>query len=542
MTAVPAPPDLPFAAWGERRGLPPHARRWLDREIGLGRPSQAPAVADVAVAPSRLTAAARAALADAVGADGVLDDDAARLLHAGGRSYLDLLAQRSGRPLDVPDAVLQPPDADAVEAALHACAEHDLAVVPFGGGTSVVGGLQPLPGRHAAVVSLDLRRLDRLVAVDRGSLTATFQAGVRGPAAEALLAEHGLTLGHFPQSYEHASLGGYAATRSAGQASTGYGRFDDLVVALEARTPAGPLRLGRGAATAAGPDLMGLLLGSEGAFGVLTEVTVKVRPRPEARRYEGVFFRSWEDGCRALQALVQEGVAADVTRLSDPDETRVQLALAGTGGLKGRAARALLSARGYRPGCLAVLGWEGGSDLAARRRATVAVVRRHGGLPVGTGVGARWEHGRYDGPYLRDDLLDAGVLVETLETSALWSRLAVTHAAVRTALTAALPGARPVVMCHVSHLYPHGASLYFTVLARQSTSDPVGQWQRAKDAASAAIVAAGATITHHHAVGTDHRDHLPAEIGPLGVDVLRAVQAVLDPAGVMNPGKLVPDS
>jgi len=161
-------------------------------------------------------------------------------------------------------------------------------------------------------------------------------------------------------------------------------------------------------------------------------------------------------------------------------------------------------------------------------------------MPLGTSVGERWQRGRFEGPYLRDDLLDAGVLVETLETSAVWSRLHETREAVRAALIDALPGARPVVMCHVSHLYRHGASLYFTVLARQSESDPIGQWQRAKQAASAAIVATGATITHHHAVGTDHRDHLPAEIGPLGVEVLRAVKGVLDPAGVMNPGKLVP--
>jgi alkyldihydroxyacetonephosphate synthase len=406
----------------------------------------------------------------------------------------------------------------------------------------VVGGVAPLRGRHAAVVALDLRRLDRLVSVDRESLTAVFEPGVRGPAAEALLAEHGLTLGHLPQSFEHASLGGYAATRSAGQASTGYGRFDELVTAVEVRTPAGPLRVGRGAASAAGPDLLGLLLGSEGAFGVVTSVTVRVRPVPTTRRYEGMFFRSWQEGCAALREMEQGGTAPDVARLSDPDETRVQLALAGSGGLKGRLGTAVLAARGYRGGCLAVLGWEGDAEtVAARRRATVRVAKRHGGFPVGTSVGERWRSGRFDGPYLRDDLLDAGVLVETLETSATWAELHRTRDAVRAALHSALSSTPPVVMCHVSHLYRHGASLYFTVLARQDSADPEGQWQRAKDAASAAIVQAGATITHHHAVGVDHRAQMPAEVGELGVQVLRAVKAVLDPAGVLNPGKLIPE-
>lgn len=534
-----APPDLPHAGWTDpsaRRGLPPHARRWLDREVGLGRPAATVPLEQVPVGPSRLPDAVRAALVDATGAASVREDAASRVRHAAGRSYLDLLRLRAGSLEDLPDAVVVPADAEQVQAVLAACSEHGVAVVPFGGGTSVVGGLTPLRGRFPAVVSLDLRRLDRLLAVDPVDLTATFEAGVRGPAAEDLLAARGLTLGHLPQSWEYASLGGYAATRSAGQASTGYGRFDEMVVSMSVRTPAGPLRLGRGAASAAGPDLRALLLGSEGAFGVITEVTVRVRPLPRVRRYEGAIFRSWQDGCAALRELEQAGTAPDVARLSDPDETRVQLALAGTSRLKS----GLLRLRGYGTGCLAVLGWEGGDDVRLRRRAGAAVVRRHGGMLLGTGVGERWRAGRFEGPALRDDLLDAGVLVETLETSASWSRLDTTRQAVRDALAAALPGARPLVMCHVSHLYRHGASLYFTVLARQSTSDPVGQWQRAKQAASDAIVAAGATITHHHAVGTDHREHLPAEIGPLGVEVLRAVKGVLDPAGVMNPGKLIP--
>jgi alkyldihydroxyacetonephosphate synthase len=520
--------EMATAGWGDparRTGLPAHAAAWLRREIGPTTPSRP---AEITLEAGRLTSADKDALVAVVGPDNVRTDDAARVARAAGRSYLDLLALRSGR-VDAPDATVVPASAEQVRDVLAVCSERGIAVVPFGGGTSVVGGVAPLRGAFPTVVSLDLQRLDRLLSVDEEALTATFEPGLRGPAAEALLNARGLTLGHFPQSYEYASLGGYAATRSSGQASTGYGRFDELVVAMVVQTPAGELRLGRGAASAAGPDVRGLLLGSEGAFGIITELTLRVRRLADAPHYEAFFFRSWQSGMAALRDLEQQRLAPDVARLSDDDETRVQLALSGAS----RVQRLFL--RGRRATCLAILGWDD-ADGSRRKRAT-AVVRRHGGFSVGKSAAEKWKHGRYDGPYLRDDLLDAGVLVETLETSARWSSLSATHSAVRAALQAALPGA--IVMCHVSHLYPHGASLYFTVIGRQDV-DPVAQWQRAKQAAGDAIVASGATITHHHAVGTDHRRWMTEEIGPLGVDVLRAVKAVLDPAGILNPGKLIP--
>jgi alkyldihydroxyacetonephosphate synthase len=533
-----------FAGWGDparRPGLSPVATAWLQRELGPCRPSRPVALPEVRVRPGALPGPLRAALRAAVGAEHVQEDHGSRVRHAAGKSYLDLLRMRAGQAEDAPDAVVLPGSAAQVASVLRACVDAGVAVVPFGGGTSVVGGVAPLRGRFPALVSVDLQRMDRLLQVDTDAQTATFEAGVRGPAAEAALAAYGLTLGHLPQSFERASLGGYAATRSAGQASTGYGRFEDLVAGVAAETPAGPLRLGRGPATAAGPDLLGLLVGSEGALGVLTEVTVRARRRPAAQAYEGWFFRSWEQACAALRALVQEGAAPDVVRLSDPDETRAQLALAGPGGVRGRLGRAALAVRGYRGGCLAVLGWDGTARaVRARRAASFAVARRHGALSAGTSVGERWARSRFAGPYLRDDLLDAGVLVETLETAASWSALPATYDAVRRALHGALSASPPVVMCHVSHLYRSGASLYFTVLARQDEHDPVGQWQRAKTAATDAIVAAGATITHHHAVGADHRNWMTAEVGPLGVQVLRAVKSVLDPTGVLNPGKLLP--
>src|SRR4051812_31991660 len=316
---MPSDIDMAPAGWGDparRTGLPPHAAGWLRREIGTTAMSTP---AQLTITPGRLGADARRALVEVVGAEHVREDDDARIGRAAGRSYLDLLALRSGS-VEGPDAVLLPGNADEVASLLRVCSELGIAVVPFGGGTSVVGGVAPLRGHFDTVVSLDLRRLDRLLSVDEEAGTATFEPGVRGPAAEALLNAKGLTLGHFPQSYEHASLGGYAATRSSGQASTGYGRFDDLVVSLVVQTPAGELRLGRGAASAAGPDLRELLIGSEGTFGVITELTLRVRPLATSPHYEAFFFRTWSDGVAALRELEQQRLAPDVARLSDVDE------------------------------------------------------------------------------------------------------------------------------------------------------------------------------------------------------------------------------
>ena len=479
-------------------------------------------------------------LAAVVGAEHVRTDAHSRLLHSGGKSYPDLLRRRDRRCAGRTGRSRVPGAHDEVRRVLEICAAAAVAVVPFGGGTSVVGGVEPLRGRFTALVSLDLSRLERLIRVDRESLTATLEAGLRGPAAEALLATHDLTLGHFPQSYEHASIGGYAATRSAGQASTGYGRFDDLVVGLRVATPIGDADLGRAPSSAAGPDLRELFVGSEGTLGVITEVTLHVRPVPETTVYEGWSFRSFTEGAAALRRVVQSHVAPDVARLSDEEETRLTLT-AGSGD-KGRFGRGWLPCSRHAGGCLAIVGWEGPPSAGrGRRRATTAVLKSAGGLRLGEGVGQAWRHGRFDGPYLRDDLMDQGVLVETLETAASWSSLPEVYRAVAAALRGAFAarGQSAIVLCHVSHLYETGASLYFTFLAAAEPGSELDQWRAAKTAACAAIVASGATITHHHAVGTDHAPYLAAEVGEVGLTALRAVKAALDPTGILNPGKLV---
>ena len=453
------------------------------------------------------------------------------------------MRQRAGDCERAPDAVVHAGDDDQLAAILGACGQEAVAVVPFGGGTSVVGGVEPLRGDFPAVVALDLGALDRLVSVDRASLTAVLEPGMRGPRVEAALRAHGLSLGHYPQSFEYATVGGWVATRSAGQASTGYGRIDDLVLGLRLVAPAGTIDLPARPASAAGPDVRQLLVGSEGALGVISLAALQVHPAPAASRYQGWFFRSFAEGAEALRTLEQEGAAPDVARLSDEPETRLTLALAGREGLRARAGDAYLRLRRYAAGCLAIVGWEGDEDAIARRAGQAgALLRRADGLALGRSPGRAWAAGRYAAPYLRDALLDRGVMVETLETATRWSGLLDLHDAVAGVLNQALAarGTPALVACHVSHLYPSGASLYFTFLARQEEGAELEQWEAAKHAASDAIVARGATITHHHAVGRDHLPWMEAEVGPLGLDALRAVKGQLDPAGIMNPGKLLP--
>ena len=528
---LPLPP-MKWDAWGDpalAEPLPENVRGLLAAVLGISaEDAPAPLAAhEATLRPSVLTADDLAALAAAVGPGHVGAADADRLPRAGGKSTPDLLRRRSRGPQDAPDAVVLPGGEEEIAAVLALCAERRIAVVPFGGGTSVVGGLDPVRGGLRAVIALDLRRLDALHELDEVSGEAVLGAGLTGPRAEELLAERGWELGHYPQSFRYATIGGFAATRSSGQNSAGHGRFDEMVRGLRVVTPSGVLDLGRGPASAAGPDLRELFLGSEGVLGVITRVRLRVHPVPAAKIHEAWGFPDFATGTAALRAVEQQGTGPTVLRLSDEAETAVNLAVTdriGGGQVTG--------------GCLAVTVFEGTEAQAPARHAeTRAALIAAGGTPLGPEAALGWEHGRFSAPYLRDALLDAGALCETLETAAAWSGLERLKAAVTAALQARLPGA--LVLCHVSHVYPTGASLYFTVVAARG-GDPLARWAAAKHAACDAIMANGGTVTHHHAVGTDHRPWMEQEVGELGVRILRAVKDAVDPAGILNPGKLIP--
>ncbi len=509
--------------WGDpdhASALPEATRALVEAFLGA---HDTPATTAVKLPPCALADAVLDELRVELGDESVLSDDSTRRLRTRGKSTPDLLRARGGDLTDAPDAVIRPRSHSEVEAVIAWAVKHHVALVPFGGGTSVTGGLAARRDGYAGLVSLDLVLLDRLLEVDRISMTATFQPGVRGPVAEALLAEHGLTLGHFPQSFEFASIGGFAATRSSGQSSAGFGRFDEMVVRLRVATPRGEIVAGNSPANAAGPDVREMLLGSEGTLGVLTEITVRVRERTAEKVYEAWSFDSFEAGSEAMRYLVQHELRPTVLRLSDETETMINLASQSAVG--GESA----------PGALMIIGYE--TPGAMRSRPLIAEALSHrGATALGEERGAAWAEGRFHAPYLRDALLDVGVLVETIETATFWSNRAELYAAVKEALESKLAGA--IVMCHISHVYETGCSLYFTVAAPQA-ADPLAQWQAAKAAAGDAMLNAGATITHHHAVGTDHQPWLRREIGEVGIAMLQGLKAALDPTGVLNPGVLM---
>lgn len=528
-------PPMKWNAWGyaqEAKPLSDSIRSLLKQALGVEESAAAELEPDqVRLRPSALSPADLDGLTAIVGTEYCSVDDRGRLLRAGGKSTLDLLRRKNSGVQDAPDAVLVPGDDNEIAAILQYCAQRSIAVVPFGGGTSVVGGLDPIRGDFKAVVSLDLRRLDQLHALDEVSSEAELGAGLTGPEAERLLGERGFSLGHFPQSFEFATIGGFAATRSSGQDSAGYGRFNDMVRGLRAVTPAGVLDLGRAPESAAGPDLRQLLIGSEGVFGIITRVRVRVHRSPEATRYEAWSFPDFETGAAALRAVVQTGTGPTVIRLSDEAETGVNLATTES-----------IGEQQITGGCLAITVFEGtDAHVKSRHAETRALLEARGGTSLGEAPARAWEHGRFGAPYLRDALLDAGALCETLETATNWSNVPTLKAAVTEALTNSLAesGTPALVLCHISHVYPTGASLYFTVVAGQR-GDAIEQWRKAKTAASEAMVRTGGTITHHHAVGADHRPWMRDEVGDLGVAVLRAVKATLDPTGILNPGKLIP--
>lgn len=511
--------------WGDaaHAGPLPEATQGLV-EFAFGALST-PAVDHVSVPASGLSDALLAGLRDVIGAAHVLTDDESRRLRTRGKSTPDLLKARFGDLSDAPDAVARPGSHDEVVQLLAWAVDHHVAVVPFGGGTSVTGGLVARREGFAGLISLDLIRLNRLVSVDPVSMTAVLQPGMRGPEAEAALAEHGMTLGHFPQSFEFATIGGFAATRSSGQNSASFGRFDQLVVGLRVATPIGELVAGSSPLNAAGPDLRQLVLGSEGTFGVITEVTVRVRAVAAETAYEAWRFASFAAGQAAMRHLAQNQILPTIIRLSDETETALNLASQTAVGAEAAT------------GCLMIVGHEGAS-IANKRSVVTEALTALGGEPLGEERGNAWVSGRFHAPYLRDAMLDSGVLVETLETATFWSNTDRLYDAVKSALETSL-GEGTLVLCHVSHVYETGCSLYFTVAAKQG-DEPLTRWLAAKAAASDAMIESGATITHHHAVGTDHKAWLAREIGPVGVAMLRGVKATVDPTGILNPGVLIP--
>jgi alkyldihydroxyacetonephosphate synthase len=545
-------PILPREAGGEQVG-----KRWN----GWGRdtenhPLSGPALrflADRIGVATPATSATREASLQAVGASRLpastlfQTDPATRLDHAFGQSTPDWIALRSGRVACSADGVAFASSHDEVVAALDEAKRLGAIVIPYGGGTSVVGHLR-VPEGDRPVVNISLEKLASLQAFDATNLTARFGAGAPGPAIEAALAAHGMTLGHFPQSFELSTAGGWVVTRSSGQQSLRYGRIEQLFHGGRMVTPKGELAVGGLPASSAGPDLREALLGSEGRLGLLTEVTLRVRPRAAHERFHAIFFPQWQAGLAAVRELAQAGAALSMLRYANAVETETQLAL--VEGHDGALAwlKRYLGWRGVGEGaCMLLAGVTGGEREARQARSALAdIVRSHRGVAVGTAIGKAWAKNRFRGPYLRNSLWDAGIAVETVETCVPWSGATAMVAAIEGAGRAALAaeGERLHVFTHLSHVYRQGCSVYTTFVYRLA-ADPdanLERWRRLKTAASQAVVAGGGTISHQHGVGVDHAPYLGAEKGELGMALLRAAAGELDPGGMMNPGKLWPDA
>jgi len=521
----------------------PMVEAWLARSLGLSALTPTPPVAlDPSSVPApRLSEDARAALVSALGSSQMFEDGATRAALSVGQSYPDQLARRSGRLPVVADLVVRPRSIDDLMALLSVAETHGLRITPVGGATSVVGGLDA-PADPRPLVVADMRGMDRILGFGEG--TVTVEAGIGLVALEKALVARGLTLGHFPQSFEGATLGGSIMANGSGQRSDGYGRLSDNLLSARLVTPRGLWATERCRHGAGGPWLGGLVSGSEGLFGILADVTLRVHPAPAHVEDRAWLMPSLEAAMGAMRAL--SGAGLSMMRVSDAAETAFLSAFRlARRGLEQPPAleRLVLSFKGAaRRPVLALAGHEG-----ARAEGKAALARAHaafthaGGAALGARPGASWRRTRYEAPHLRESIMARGLGVDTFETAAPWADIVALHAGVRDAISAAVlrtldgrPG-RPVVFAHLGHSYPEGSCVYFTAIFPLA-ADPLAQWRIIKTAATDAIIAHGGALSHHHGMGADHAPWAAAEKGELGLKLLAALRAELDPNGVMATG------
>jgi len=493
--------------------------------------------------------ALRGALEKAVGAEYVSTDQLDRVVHTRGKSLRDLVRQRRGDMPRVPDAVLRPGDEAAAEALLAAALEADAVVIPFGGGSSISGSVEAEPGEKRPVLSVDMGRLDRVLDVDPTSRLARIQAGVFGPELERQLGERGWTIGHFPDSFTHSTLGGWIATRSSGMQSDRYGDIADLTRGLRVVTPSGVLVVRPVPSTSTGPSVREMVLGSEGRLGLITEATVQVRRRPPERQILGYLFPNWREGLAAMRDIAASEAEPSVTRVSDAPETAFSFATSKAptplDRVKSKALQLLLKRKGWdlEQMCLSFIGYEGTStNVKLQRALTERIVKRHGGMSIGSSPGELYDQKKFDTPYIRDFLLDRGAPADVSETSAPWSELGNVYDAVRAAGQGAFRelGVPGYLMCHLSHSYHAGACLYFTfAITPSGERDSLEEYDVVKSAIQQAFVDSGATLSHHHAVGTEHARWLEQDISGPGVRMVEALLHGTDPGANLNPGKIV---
>src|SRR3954463_5151284 len=558
-TRAPANGAMKWWGWGDEdvaftHDDKPGFRPFLQENLGVDvarTTARPPAFGDLDVPAPQLSEGLRAALERAAGDAHVSDDAHDRVVHARGKSLRDLVRQRRGELRRIPDVVVRPGDEAAVAEIMRAALDADAVVIPFGGGTSISGSLEAPADEMRTVISVDLGRMERLLEIDETSRLARVQAGVYGPRLEEQLNARGFTLGHFPDSFTHSTLGGWIATRSSGMQSDKYGDVADLTRAVRVVTPQGTLATRPVPHTSTGPSVREMVLGSEGRLGVITEATVHVHRVPERRVILGYLFPDWPRALAAMRAIAESDAAPSVTRVSDGPETRFSFATKKAPTALDRAKSKGLQLFLERKSsfgdlgemCLSFIGYEGGKDHVARQRKLVGkIVSAHGGLPIGASPGELYDQKKFDPPYIRDFLLDRGALGDVSETSAPWGALPGLYDRVTAAGRGAFAdiGARGYLMCHLSHSYHAGACLYFTFAFKPvGAGDALEQYDQVKSAIQQAFIDGGATLSHHHAVGTEHARWLEDDISAPGVAMLRALFDGVDPGANLNPGKIV---
>lgn len=546
--------DMKWWGWGDPAFTYPMDEKpllwpFIQKSLGLTDASRkTPPIdrASVKLPERRRNADFEAAIAAALKPDQIAADDEQRLIHTYGKSFPDLFRVRRGVVGNAPDLVIFPLAHTEVETIVAAARKNGVRVVAFGGGTNIVGGVEHLDP-NAMRVTLDMRRMSRILSIDRDSWTATIEAGAPGPKLEEDLQAQGYSLGHMPDSFEFATLGGWLATRSAGMQSDSYGKIEDMVVAMKMVSPVGTIVTKLTPKSSAGPDIDQIIVGSEGVLGVITEATMKVHPAPKVKDYHGALFPDFESGAAAIHEAISRRMAPTMFRLQDSDETGLAFAMkapsTGISGFIQAQVKKYLKMKGYTQPCLMMMGFEGDPDYTDDIRSKVLpIVKKHRGFHLGNSVGKTWSKNKFAVPYLRDILMNNGCMVDVAETAAVWSKLMPLYHAARNAIKEQFrkEGYPGYIGCHISHSYMDGASLYFTFAAQQIEGKELEQYFRYKRLITETFVRNGGTLTHHHSVGYEHRDWMEREVSRPGLTLLRGLKNTLDPEGIMNPGKLIP--
>jgi alkyldihydroxyacetonephosphate synthase len=533
----------------DKPGFAPFVLNAVKLDVDEAEPVVPPELDSLPVPVPKLTDAFAAKLTETVGEEHLHTDTLDRIVHTYGKSLRDLVRLRRGIIPRIPDAVLYPADEDQVRTIVDLAVAEDAVIIPFGGGTNISGSLEPPPDESRPVLSVDLGRMNKVLDIDAESGLARIQAGTLGPDLEEQLGARGWTMGHFPDSFTHSTVGGWVATRSSGMQSDKYGDIADITRGLRMVVPGDVLVIRPLPSTATGPSVREMALGSEGRLGVITEVTVQVHRLPEERIILGYLYPSWEAGLAAMQEISASDAAPTVTRVSDANETGFSFATtkAKPGfNLSGKIQKglfAVLQRRGWDMSkvCLSFVGFEGAkSHVAYERKLVKEIVGRHGGIVVGTGPGRLYDQKKFDTPYLRDFLLDRGAAGDVSETAAPWSRLMEVYDNTIAAAHQAYEqiGHEGWIMCHLSHSYHSGACLYFTFAFVHGEDDPLAEYDVVKSAIQQSFVDHGGTLSHHHAVGTEHSRWLAQDISTPGVVMIDGVFTAIDPGRNLNPGKI----